>query len=405
MKLNSPFCKIPIYNKVCDMKQNITKYLGLQLMALALLPASSSIVHAQSPVAQEPVVVDTPFVHDPVMACENGTYYLYCTGHGITQMTSTDCKHWTIVPQGVLKNSEIPAWTHDSVPGFTTHIWAPDVIRFKNKWYLAYSCSTFGKNTSAIGLLSNTSLSDKDGWKDEGCLVASKGDRDNWNAIDPNFIVDEKGTPWLTWGSFWDGIQMIKLDKKTMHVKKGAKPQTIARRHAVGDASAEPNPTSKFAGTNAIEAPFIMKHGGYYYLFVSWDYCCRGIKSNYRVAVGRPAYNVNIKIFNDLQHTITGWPGGKPNADDTYRPERAKPFPKRVVIFSPHPDDDVISMGGTLRRLVQQGHEVHVAYETSGNIAVGDEEVVRFMHFINGFNQLFDDKEGRRYGYTRHPDH
>ena len=101
------------------------------------------------------------------------------------------------------------------------------------------------------------------------------------------------------------------------------------------------------------------------------------------------AYNANIKIFNDLQHTITGWPGGKPNDDDKYRPERAKPFPKRVVVFSPHPDDDVISMGGTLRRLVQQGHDVHVAYQTSGNIAVGDEEVTRFMHFINGFNQLF----------------
>ncbi|MBR3066660.1 MAG: glucosamine-6-phosphate deaminase, partial [Prevotella sp.] len=101
------------------------------------------------------------------------------------------------------------------------------------------------------------------------------------------------------------------------------------------------------------------------------------------------AYNANIKIFNDLQHTITGWPGGKPNADDTYRPERAKPFPKRVIVFSPHPDDDVISMGGTIQRLVAQGHEVHVAYETSGNIAVGDEEVTRFMHFINGFNQIF----------------
>ena len=101
------------------------------------------------------------------------------------------------------------------------------------------------------------------------------------------------------------------------------------------------------------------------------------------------AYNCNIKIFNDLQHTITGWPGGKPNADDTYRPERAKPFPKRVIVFSPHPDDDVISMGGTIQRLVSQGHEVHVAYETSGNIAVGDEEVTRFMHFINGFNQIF----------------
>ena len=105
------------------------------------------------------------------------------------------------------------------------------------------------------------------------------------------------------------------------------------------------------------------------------------------------AYNANIKIFNDLQHTITGWPGGKPDADDTYRPERATPFPKRVIVFSPHPDDDVISMGGTIQRLVAQGHEVHVAYETSGNIAVGDEEVTRFMHFINGFNQLFGESK------------
>lgn len=105
------------------------------------------------------------------------------------------------------------------------------------------------------------------------------------------------------------------------------------------------------------------------------------------------AYDANIKIFNDLQHTITGWPGGKPNADDTYRPERANPFPKRVIVFSPHPDDDVISMGGTIQRLVKQGHDLHVAYETSGNIAVGDEEVTRFMHFVNGFNQLFMDSK------------
>ena len=107
------------------------------------------------------------------------------------------------------------------------------------------------------------------------------------------------------------------------------------------------------------------------------------------------AYNVNIKIFNDLQHTITGWPGGKPNADDTYRPERVKPYPKRIVVFSPHPDDDVISMGGTIRRLVEQKHDVHVAYETSGNIAVGDEEVIRFLHFINGFNQIFNNSEDK----------
>lgn len=96
------------------------------------------------------------------------------------------------------------------------------------------------------------------------------------------------------------------------------------------------------------------------------------------VALYGSAYNVNIKVFNELQHTITGWPGGKPNADDTNRPERANPYPKRVIIFSPHPDDDVISMGGTFQRLVNQGHEVHVAYQTSGNIAVGDEEVIRY---------------------------
>ena len=101
------------------------------------------------------------------------------------------------------------------------------------------------------------------------------------------------------------------------------------------------------------------------------------------------AYQVNIKVFNELQHTITGWPGGKPNADDTYRPERAKPFPKRVIIFSPHPDDDVISMGGTFIRLVDQGHEVHVAYQTSGNIAVFDDDVVRFADFVNDFSEEF----------------
>lgn len=101
------------------------------------------------------------------------------------------------------------------------------------------------------------------------------------------------------------------------------------------------------------------------------------------------AYNVNIKVFNELQHTITGWPGGKPKADDSNRPERATPFPKRALIFSPHPDDDVISMGGTFIRLVDQGHEVHVGYQTSGNIAVFDDDAVRFADFVKDFNELF----------------
>ncbi len=102
------------------------------------------------------------------------------------------------------------------------------------------------------------------------------------------------------------------------------------------------------------------------------------------------AYQINIHIFNVLQHTITGWPGGKPDADDTSRPERAVPFPKRVVIFSPHPDDDVISMGGTLIRLVNHGHDVHVAYQTSGNIAVFDDDVIRYADFVKDFDQFFN---------------
>jgi glucosamine-6-phosphate deaminase len=101
------------------------------------------------------------------------------------------------------------------------------------------------------------------------------------------------------------------------------------------------------------------------------------------------AYEINIKVFNQLQHSISGWPGGKPYADDQNRPERAEPAKKRVIIFSPHPDDDIISMGGTFQRLVDQGHEVHVAYQTSGNIAVSDDEALRFIDFVVDFNDQF----------------
>ena len=103
-----------------------------------------------------------------------------------------------------------------------------------------------------------------------------------------------------------------------------------------------------------------------------------------------PAYDINIKIFNKLQNTITGWPGGKPNADDSKRPERAEPAKKRVLIFSPHPDDDIISMGGTFKRLHEQGHEVHVGYQTSGNIAVADDEALRFARFVCDYNDQFN---------------
>lgn len=238
-------------------------------------------VHAQPRHRQRTAFkTDTVMVHDPVMAWEDGTYYLLSTGMGISWATSPDRKTWEVQPSPFMKH--IPQWTRDSVPGFQSHVWAPDIIRWHNRWWLAYSCSTFGKNTSAIGLMTADSL--KGEWRDEGCLVASREGRDNWNAIDPNFIIDDNDQLWLTWGSFWDGIQMAKAAPSGGRME-GA---TIARRIALRDTTkAEPNPTSRHAGRNAIEAPFILKHGGWYYLFVSWDYCCRGAQSNYRVAVGR----------------------------------------------------------------------------------------------------------------------
>lgn len=243
------------------------------------------------PGGQRPQVftTDTPFVHDPVMAYENGLYHAYYTGQYIGHMTSSNRRTWTVYRDGVLR--DMPRWTHDSVPGFKHHVWAPDVIRWHDRWWMAYSCSTFGKNTSAIGLLSATSLAAAD-WQDRGCLVASKEQRDNWNAIDPNFIEDTDGQLWLTWGSFWDGIQMAPLHEQTGRdgqptLRLAGPMQTIARRYGKRTPQGVTNPTSKYAGTNAIEAPFVLRHDGYYYLFVSWDYCCQGMKSTYRVVVGR----------------------------------------------------------------------------------------------------------------------
>ena len=289
-----------------------------KLIILTGLVACSAVGFSQPRRMMEAFQTETPMVHDPVMAMEDSTYYLFATGMGIQKMTSKDRKNWTVSPDPVM--SVIPQWTHDSVPGFRSHVWAPDIIQWHGRWWLAYSCSTFGKNGSAIGLLSCRSLS-QGLWNDEGCIVTSREQRDNWNAIDPNFVIDDDDNPWLVWGSFWDGIQLVRLDT-TMHIGVSQQPRTIARRYnlsnkhvkaslpinpkaaierkqnQVGLDSAEreqarpkvnppKNPTSDYAGPNAIEAPFIFKHDGWYYLFVSWDYCCQGSKSNYRVAVGR----------------------------------------------------------------------------------------------------------------------
>ena len=214
------------------------------LFILMLFALSVSAHGQQHPGKAMPFTTDTPMVHDPVMAYEDSTYYIFATGMGIQQMTSKDRKNWTVLPDPVM--TVIPKWTQDSVPGFRHHVWAPDIIKWHGRWWLAYSCSTFGKNGSTIGLLSSPSLSFPL-WDDEGCIVTSREGRDNWNAIDPNFVVDDNDQPWLVWGSFWDGIQIARLDT-TMHIAAGEKPRTIARRYNLNDPDAKaalpvnPNP-------------------------------------------------------------------------------------------------------------------------------------------------------------------
>ena len=257
---------------------NKSKAILMTLLALAAFSAVNA--QPQRPRMRE-FTTDTLMVHDPVMAFENGKYYILSTGMGVSWATSENRTSWTVHGSPLMK--EVPQWTRDLVPGFRNHVWAPDIIRWHGRWWLMYSCSTFGKNTSAIGLMTTPSLA-RPAWKDEGCVVATDS-TSSFNAIDPNIIIDRNDQPWLTFGSFWDGIQLVRLDS-TMHIPQGFQPTTIARRYGHPFPQIE-NPTSRFAGSNAIEAPFIYQRDGWYYLFVSWDYCCRGSQSTYRVVCGR----------------------------------------------------------------------------------------------------------------------
>jgi arabinan endo-1,5-alpha-L-arabinosidase len=216
-------------------------------------------------------------VHDPVVIKQKDTYYLFCTGRGIKTYSSKDLKNWKSEP-AVFK--EKPVWTESVVPNFDNHIWAPDIIFHNNVYYLYYSVSAFGKNTSAIGVTTNVTLNPEDKnyqWKDQGIVVESSPNRDEWNAIDPNVIIDENNTAWLSFGSFWDGIKLVKLNPDLKSIAKPQEWHTIAKRRN----------TVLSEGSSAIEAPFIFKKNGYYYLFTSWDLCCKGKESTYKVAIGR----------------------------------------------------------------------------------------------------------------------
>lgn len=229
-------------------------------------------------------------VHDPVMAEQNGTYYLFCTGWGITVWSSTDLENW-IREKPVFNDA--PKWATEAVKDFRGHIWAPDISFFNGEYYLYYSVSSFGKNTSCIGLATNKTLDPDDPefeWVDHGKVIQSFPGKTNWNAIDPNLVIAEDGTPYLTFGSFWDGLKLVKMNPDATETAEDMNTiPTIASRK---ESSNDPNPPSVDdnpvdAGGNAIEAPFIFKKGKFYYLFASIDYCCKGEQSTYKMIVGR----------------------------------------------------------------------------------------------------------------------
>ncbi len=220
-------------------------------------------------------------VHDPVMAREGDTWYLFSTGPGITIYSSKDRLHWQHAGRAFATE---PTWAKRVAPGFTGHLWAPDIHFHQGRFYLYYSVSAFGKNTSAIGLTINKTLDPKSpnyAWEDQGIVIESVPNRDMWNAIDPAVIEDDKGQAWMSFGSFWGGLKIFKLNDAW---SKPAEPQewhSIAKRErGTGTADAD-------AGPGEIEAPFIFRKGDYYYLFASWGLCCKGPKSTYHLVVGR----------------------------------------------------------------------------------------------------------------------
>lgn len=255
------------------------KHVTLFLLVICL--GSSMAVAQSSKKNHSRFNPQSPLVHDPVMIKQGDIYYLFSTGQGVQVLSSKDFRNWNF-DEPVFRETQ--SWVKEKLKGFKGHIWAPDILFYQGRYHLFYACSVFAKNTSIIGHASTPTLDSKSmdyKWTDHGLVLESVPYRDMWNAIDPNIIVDDEGTPWLNFGSFWDGIKMVKMEKDLM---KMAQPEvwcSLVRRDrtfALDDSD---------PGDAAVEAPFIAKRGDYYYLYVSFDYCCRGLKSDYKIAVGR----------------------------------------------------------------------------------------------------------------------
>jgi arabinan endo-1,5-alpha-L-arabinosidase len=263
-------------------------------IACSIALSTLSEVEAQTvdPVGPRVIVVDgdAPGTHDPSIIRDGSTWYLFATETGpnhrgeLPIRCSSDLHHWERC--GYVFPS-VPDWIKKESPQ-TKELWAPDISYFNGLFHLYYAFSVFGKNTSGIALLTNRTLnraSPSFHWVDKGIVLESNV-KDNFNAIDPNLVIDESGKYWLTFGSFWSGIKLRRIDPKT-----GKLSSEDTKLYSLAARKRPPNPPRDPPGLpgdwQAIEAPFMVHHDGYYYLFVSFDLCCRGTKSTYRTMVGR----------------------------------------------------------------------------------------------------------------------
>lgn len=261
---------------------------GIQIVIAAAVFLTTPLLLAQRPAAFT-LEGDYPVTHDPSIARQGDTYYVFATTSNAAEgqlpiRCSHDLKRWK---QCGHVFGKLPEWIAQASPN-TRELWAPDISYFNGKYHLYYAYSAFGVNRSGIALATNETLdssSPRYEWKDEGLVLASN-ESDDFNAIDPNLVMDEKGQPWLSFGSFWSGIKMRRLDAATGK-PSAADPQLYALAERAKPADAAPASPGLPPDWQAIEAPFIVHHGGSYYLFVSFDLCCRGTKSSYRTMVGR----------------------------------------------------------------------------------------------------------------------
>jgi arabinan endo-1,5-alpha-L-arabinosidase len=283
------------------------------LLAAVLLIAMAGASRASTELPAGPFELELTglfrSVHDPVIAQHDGRFYLFSTGAGIPIRCSDDLRHWE--PCGLVF-LRLPAWARPHVPA-ARDIWAPDISYFGGRYHLYFSVSSFGSNVSAIGLATNVTLDRDDpeyAWVDHGIVIASHGVED-WNAIDPNVVVTPSGEVWLSFGSFWTGIKLRRLDPAT-----GMPCEQDPTLHAIASRPVHPR---------AVEAPFIIERHGDYYLFVSFDQCCSGLDSTYNIRVGRAPQVTGPYVDRDGVAMLEGggtllvgpsarWPGSGHNA-------------------------------------------------------------------------------------------